>query len=118
MSRTTAYFTVLTGLLTLALLPGLVIPSNYFADKILHLCICILLLIWAFFIFKTPKSILLITSLLLVGSLGVEIIQSAIPGRSMSFDDVVANLTGISLGWLIGHFLKTAQETKHSERKS
>jgi VanZ family protein len=104
------YTLALSLLAILALVPDLFPLPTPYADKMLHVLICTLILIWAFFTFKSRKSIAIVCGALASGGIGLEFIQSFIPGREVSLDDMAANLAGIFSGLLIGYLLKSGVE--------
>ncbi len=110
MLRALLYTLALTLLAILALVPDLFPLPTPYADKMLHVLICTLILIWAFFTFKSRKSIAVICAFLAAGGIGLECVQSFIPGREVSVDDMAANLIGIASGLLIGTLLKSGVE--------
>ena len=110
MLRPLLYTFALAVLAILALVPDLFPLPTPYADKMLHVLICTLILIWAFFTFKSRKSIAIVCALLATGGIGLECVQSFIPGREVSLDDMAANLAGILSGLLIGYLLKSGVE--------
>jgi len=104
------YTLALTLLAILALVPDLFPLPTYYADKMLHILVCTLILIWAFFTFKSRRAIAIVCALLATGGIGLEGVQGLIPGREVSLDDMAANLIGIASGLLIGYLLKSGVE--------
>ncbi len=96
----------LIALMAVAFIPNLFETPTYYADKMLHILVCVVVLIWAFFSFRSRVGIIITCVVLCVGGLGVELLQGLIPGRSVSADDVGANLIGVALGVVIGGLLK------------
>ncbi len=114
--RPLLYTLALTLLAILALVPHLFPLPTYYSDKMLHIFVCTLILIWAFFTFKSRKAITIVCAMLAAGGIGLEFVQSLIPGREVSLDDIAANLIGILSGLIIGYLLKTGVEAGKQEK--
>ncbi|MCB1680486.1 MAG: VanZ family protein [Alphaproteobacteria bacterium] len=110
MLRAFLYTLALIILAVLALVPHLFPLPTYYTDKLIHIMACTLILIWAFFTFRSGKAIALICAGLAAAGIGLEFVQSFIPGREVSVDDMAANLVGIAGGLLIGYLLKSGVE--------
>lgn len=72
------------------------------ADKLFHFGAWGALSALAFLVFAGRYNRLAIPSALLVISAVIELIQTFIPGRSGSYEDLAANTLGIALGSLVG----------------
>ncbi len=101
------YVFILLLIIVMALGPKLFPLPTYYADKMLHILFCTLILIWIFFNVSSVKWRLFAALGLFIASIGVEIIQYNIPGRDFSPDDVVANAIGILCGLITGYLLKS-----------
>ena len=103
-------------ILVLTLIPGNALPDVGFfqIDKVVHFFIFGLLMILSSFgITKTrevkgaPANPILITSLYSITfSIMIEILQKFIPGRNFSVADIIANVIGVGLGYLVFFLLK------------
>ncbi len=107
LSRSFMWALFIALLLTLALVPNLFPLPTFYTDKMLHITLCTLFLIWANFKFSSPKIILSLGFALAIMGIGVELVQGMIPGRSFSPDDIAANITGIFCGMVIGYLLRS-----------
>ena len=76
------------------------------ADKLFHFGAWSALSALAFLVFAGRYNRLAIPSALLVISAAIEVIQTFIPGRSGSYEDLAANAFGIALGSLVGLALR------------
>lgn len=76
------------------------------ADKLFHFGAWGALSALAFLVFAGRYNRLAIPSALLVISAAIEVIQTFIPGRSGSYEDLAANALGIALGSLVGLALR------------
>lgn len=88
-----------------ALVPNLFPLPTYYADKMLHINVCTLALVAIHLRFRSRKLLILACVGLLTAGIGLEILQGMIPGREVSLDDMLANLTGTGLGALIATLL-------------
>lgn len=76
------------------------------ADKVFHFGAWGALAALAFLVFAGRYNRLAIPSALLVISAAIEVIQTFIPGRTGSYEDLAANAFGIALGSLVGLALR------------
>ncbi len=76
------------------------------ADKVFHFGAWGVLSALAFLVYAGRYNRFAIPSALLVISAAIEVIQTFIPGRSGSYEDLAANAFGIALGSLIGLALR------------
>lgn len=93
----------------MALMPSLPpMPQGF--DKILHAGAFLSLMVWPVLTFAERRTLIGVAIALVAAGAGVEGLQSLIPGRESSSADMLANLTGISLGFVLGMALRpTAQ---------
>ena len=76
------------------------------ADKLFHFGAWGALSALAFLVYAGRYNRLAIPSALLVISAAIEVIQTFIPGRTGSYEDLAANAFGIALGSLVGLALR------------
>jgi VanZ family protein len=98
-------------ILILTLLPGNAVPDVpvFGIDKLVHVFIFgMLMYLTCYAIAKSRNQPVTRTTGLLIAaaysiilSVGIEILQNYVPGRSFSYADIVANITGIVLGYWI-----------------
>jgi VanZ family protein len=79
-------------------------------DKLVHMGGFFALGVWPVLLHSQRKYVLgALLGLALAGA-GIEILQSFMPGRTPSLTDMLANITGLALAWLVVKTLKlTAQ---------
>lgn len=88
----------------LCLLPGSEFPKFTFLDKIhfdkfVHLCLYAILF-WLFY-YSKQLSVIVIAIICITQGVFIEFIQgNYIPFREFSFADIVANILGVSLGYI------------------
>ena len=91
---------VILGIGILSLLPprsGMELPTN---DKVGHFVAYTVLTVNAGLLVERRKWIVLFATCILYGML-LELLQGLVPGRQVSVLDVLANSTGVLIGWLI-----------------
>ncbi len=77
-------------------------PVNFqFADKVEHFLAYALLMIWFVQIFERRRHVWVLAALLLF-SIIIEMLQGLSGFRSFDFWDIMANFSGMGLGWLLG----------------
>lgn len=81
-----------------SLTPGFGATAEYHIDKILHLCVYLVLGALPGFALPRPSWAALAGLLLALIGVALEVGQSAIPGRVGSVGDAAANVVGASLG--------------------
>jgi len=101
-SRITWACTILVVAFGLLGLSPLGIDHPY--DKLLHLAFFCSATVLALNI-TPPRFVLPVLAFLLIGSVGIEVVQAFIPDRTASIGDVIANATGILAG--VGFFKNT-----------
>ena len=87
------------GLVT-ALSPGLPIGGGMFSDKFLHAAAFLFFMLWFGGVFEPRFAPLLVVGLSLYGLL-IELLQSLTPTRQAEFRDLVADVAGVLLGWIL-----------------
>ena len=71
-------------------------------DKVGHILAYATLMLWFLQLYPTYRRLLLAISFVMMG-VGLEVLQGLIPSRSLEYLDMVANVGGVALGWLLGH---------------
>ncbi len=93
-----AFVIGLLAVILLSLLPEEVLPDPGIWDKLNHVMAYGVLALAGGLGFRGLRSLLLVGIGLLILGIALEIAQAALPHRSASAYDVLANLIGISLG--------------------
>lgn len=81
--------------------PSLAPPGDGYTDKLLHiLCFAGLgtLGLWAY---RSRRGRVLVILFLLALGIGIELIQGMVPGREASVEDVIADVTGLVLAFIL-----------------
>jgi len=86
--------------IVLSLIPQAAPPPTI--DKELHALSFAFLTILSFVAFRRPMALLLALGCVLAVGLASEALQSLVPGRTGSLEDVAANLIGMAIGIVIG----------------
>lgn len=94
----------------LAIKPG-GIPMHTGADKMLHLLVFCILMLWPATTFDKLLNVALGAIFLFSVGLGMEYLQSFIPGRSADFMDVASNGLGILAGVVIGFLFRESYQS-------
>jgi len=95
-----AFFIGLVAVIALSLLPQEILPETDTWDQLNHAMAYGVLAVVGGFGFKGWRSLLMVGLGLVVLGAGLELVQSATPGRDGSIADAVANLVGVALGSL------------------
>ncbi len=103
------WFVCVACIISLALIPNLIATNNG-ADKMLHLCVFCILMIWPTMTFENRTPIIAAFAGLLVIGVGIEIAQGFVPGRNQEIMDLVFNSVGIFSGLVIGYFLRDSYQ--------
>ncbi len=88
-----------------SLVPQLAPPEKHHIDKLVHFTTYLIFSFLPTIFFKKTSVIFLSLIILASTSIAIEIMQTHIPGRSGSFGDAAANISGIIIGTLIGFLL-------------
>lgn len=95
----------IAGLVTLAVIAlwpyRLDASAPVWTDKVLHISAYIVASGWFFQIFHQTKERLFVFAGLLLYGLCIEGAQHFAPMRSTSFLDLVANMSGVLIGWML-----------------
>lgn len=83
------------------------IEMGFLTDKMMHVLIVCLALIWPCLNFERWRNIFILSALFLCAGAGIEILQTLTPDRHMEIEDILANITGILFGLVIGYLLRT-----------
>lgn len=94
----------------LAVMPGGV-PAHNGADKMLHLLVFCILMLWPATTFDTVKNVAISAVILLLLGIGMEFLQRFIPGRTSEVMDVVYNTGGLAAGTIIGFLFRDAYQS-------
>lgn len=86
-----------------SLLPGMPGPDFFAADKLVHLGIYLVLMLWFAGIYLPRRHLWVMFSLALLG-VGLELVQEYSGLRNGDWRDVVANVAGLSAGLLLARF--------------
>ena len=95
-----AFFIGLVAVIALSLLPQETLPETGTWDELNHALAYAVLAVAGGFGFEGWRSLLMVGLGLVVLGAGLELAQSATPGRDGSIQDALANLVGIALGSL------------------
>lgn len=91
----------LVAILWLAISPlPRIMPPVTWSDKVLHLVVFCGLMVWFAALFPRRHYLAVLIALLLYGLL-MEFLQSMVPDRAAEFADVVADIAGLLLGWVL-----------------
>lgn len=105
----TFWLTCVACIIALAITPNLMATNNG-ADKMLHLCVFCMLMLWPTMTFDKPRAIIAAFAALFAIGVGIEIAQGFIPGRNQEIMDIAFNSAGIFSGLLIGYFLRNSYQ--------
>lgn len=94
----------------LAVMPGGV-PAHNGADKMLHLLVFCILMLWPATTFDTVKNVSISAAALLVIGVCMEYLQNYIPGRTSELMDIVYNIGGIACGTVIGFLFRDTYQS-------
>lgn len=94
----------------LAIMPGGV-PAHNGSDKMLHLLVFCILMLWPATTFDTTKNVALSAVALLIVGICMEFLQRFIPGRTSEVMDVVYNTGGLAAGTIIGFLFRDAYQS-------
>lgn len=87
-----------------SLMPSPPQPVSFeFADKLEHGLAYAFLMLWFCQIYQPPGWRLLVAVLLLAMGVGIEFLQGITGYRFFEYADMLANSTGVLLGWLAAH---------------
>lgn len=78
-----------------------------YSDKFMHVLFASLFILGPSLYFKNVKYTFGIAFCIFLSGIGLEIIQSMLPDRKAELLDVISNITGLSLGLIIGYLLKS-----------
>lgn len=106
----TIWLSSLALIAAMALVPNLM-AINTGADKMLHMLVFCMLMLWPAMAFERIFNIIMSMALLFSVGVGMEIMQSFVPGRESEVMDVVFNSGGIALGSMIGYLLRDAYQS-------
>jgi VanZ family protein len=95
------WLVAIIGVVLGSFIPALAPPATYHIDLYIHFSAYGLLAGLPMFITHSLKWRSFSIVLMIAFGIGVEWVQSFVPGRSGSIDDVVVNLIGIALGTVI-----------------
>lgn len=101
---------VLLGVGALALTPGLM-SMQPGADKMLHMLIFCLLMLWPAMTARKIHHAIYTALLFFSAGLCIEIMQSFVPGRNTEALDILYNTVGIITGAVIGYLLRDTYST-------
>jgi len=94
-------FALMIAILFVALSPSnRTIAITFLSDKMAHALTFVVLMIWFCGLFRLRLAPVIAISLLLYGLL-IEYLQSFLPYRAAEWGDVVFDLGGILLGWML-----------------
>lgn len=100
------WFLLIFAAIALAFTPNIVKLQNG-ADKMLHVFITCSILLGADFILNRRKIVFMLAVLLLVAGGAIEIIQHILPDRQAEWEDLAANVIGVTLGLMIRFFIRS-----------
>ncbi len=104
MAWTIIWLAMVLAVITLSLMPKISIPNPYHLDKVVHFSGYLALATTSFYFLKLKKKIVMAGLLLVTMSIATELIQIYVPGRTASYGDAAANMSGIVVGavfWLL-----------------
>lgn len=101
---------VIIAAFALAFTPNIVKLQNG-ADKMLHIFITCTILLGADYILTKMKFVFILAGLLLIAGCALEIIQHILPDRQAEWEDIAANIIGVTLGLLIRFFIRSGYKT-------
>jgi VanZ family protein len=102
-------------LLMVSLIPDFM-PMTIYSDKMLHVSVFCLFLLGPALSYQRWRYVFLLASLLFAAGVFLEIVQSYIPRRESSLDDMIANGTGVLLGLTIGYLLRSGYRGPNNRR--
>ncbi len=97
----TAFYLGLLLLIALSLLPPDALPSTGLWDKAGHTLAYTLLAATGSIAHRGLRAWVLVAAGLLILGAALEVVQSVLPGRVASLQDIVANAIGVALGSLL-----------------
>ena len=100
----------LLSVAALALVPNLMAMHNG-ADKMLHLCVFCILMLWPTMTFEKPRFIAVALITLVCIGIGIEAAQIYIPSRNPEIMDMAYNVLGIISGLIIGYLLRESYQS-------
>ena len=104
--RKMSFVVCLLSITMLSLSPSDAVPQVGGYDKIVH-CLSYLFLSFCFWAgFQKARPVWLMLVLLVLFGVLIEVFQSFVPGRLMSFWDSVANGLGVLIGYVLFRFIK------------
>lgn len=104
------WFLCLCAIAALALVPNLM-ATNEGADKMLHLTVFCILMLWPVMTFQKPSAIIAALIGLFSVGIGIELAQEFIPGRNQEVMDIVFNCAGILSGLTIGYLMRDSYQS-------
>lgn len=88
----------------LSLTPSPPQPVSFeFADKVEHAAAYAFLMLWFCQIYQLPQWRMVVAALLVAMGVGIEFLQGMTGYRFFEYDDMLANGTGVFLGWATAH---------------
>ncbi len=93
-------------MVVLSVTPNLIYMSNH-SDKMLHIIFyCLFVMAPILMSGRWQIIVPVMLGLLFLGGV-IEILQSLVPGRNASFDDIYANISGAFSGLIIGYLIRS-----------
>jgi hypothetical protein len=90
------------------------IEMGFHTDKMMHITFICLAFVWPCLSFKSWRPIFILAIGILIGGIGIEILQGFTPDRKPEIEDVIANTLGVGVGLMIGYLLRSGYYAEYN----
>ncbi|MDA0967532.1 MAG: VanZ family protein [Proteobacteria bacterium] len=101
--RMFSWLVIVIAIIVGALMPQVSFPDKYNLDKIAHFGGYFFAALISIYLLKFKKKYLLAIFILVLTAIGTEVAQMYIVGRTGSYGDAIANISGVITGFAVGH---------------